>query len=114
MRKYRRVKKLVDEAIGYSDVNKSIGLEDFVEYLNIALNDDIEIKTDKAPVTTNAVQLSTYYSAKGKEYEYVYMPTLLSHKWESDNKSLAPSIPVNLEDYKNEKRIKRGQIIRQN
>lgn len=104
------LKKLVDEAIGYSDVNKSIGLEDFVEYLNIALNDDIEIKTDKAPVTTNAVQLSTYYSAKGKEYEYVYMPTLLSHKWESDNKSLAPSIPVNLEDYKNEKELKEDKL----
>ncbi len=69
MRKYRRVKKLSQmKLVGYSDVNKSIGLEDFVEYLNIALNDDIEIKNrQKPPVTTNAVQLSTYYSAKGKE-----------------------------------------------
>ena len=78
-------------------------MEDFVEYLNIALNDDIEIKQTKASRHKQRSQLSTYYSAKGKEYEYVYMPTLLSHKWESDNKSLAPSIPVNLEDYKNEK-----------
>lgn len=39
-----------DEIIGFSDVNKTIALEEFVEYLNIALEDDIEIKTDKAPV----------------------------------------------------------------
>lgn len=100
------IKKLIDEAIGFSDVNKTIALEEFVEYLNIALEDDIEIKTDKAPVPLNAIQLSTYYSAKGREFEYVYMPTLLSDKWESDNKSLKPIIPVSIEDYKSEQELK--------
>lgn len=100
------IKKLIDEANGFSDVNKTISLEEFVEYLNVALEDDIEIKTDKAPVPLNAVQLSTYYSAKGREFEYVYMPTLLSDKWESDNKSLKPIIPVSMEDYKDEQELK--------
>lgn len=43
----------------------------------MCINDEIEIKTDKAPLTLNAIQLSTYHSAKGREFEYVYMPNLL-------------------------------------
>ena len=102
------LKKLIDEADGFSQVYKAIGLEDFVEYLDIALQDDISIKTDKAPVELNAVQLSTYYSAKGKEYEYVYMPTLLSNKWESDSKSFKAKIP--LSESKTEDELKEEKL----
>lgn len=100
------IKKLLDEANGLADMNKTVTLEEFVDYLEIALNDDIEIKTDKAPVTQNAIQLSTYYSAKGREFEYVYMPTLLKNKWESDNKSLKPEIPLDPSEYKDEDELK--------
>ena len=41
---------------------------------------ELDILTDKPPVAQNAVQLTTYYSAKGKEYEYVYMPHLTMNK----------------------------------
>ena len=102
------LKKIIDEADGFTQVYKAISLEDFVEYLDIALRDDISIKTDKAPVCLNAVQLSTYYSAKGKEYEYVYMPTLLSNKWESDSKSFRAKIP--LAQYKTEEELKQEKI----
>ena len=34
----------------------------------------------------------------------------MAHKWESDNKSLAPSIPVNLDDYKDEKELKANKL----
>lgn len=98
------IKKLIDEADGYSQVYKTVGLEDFVQYLDIALNDGIEIKTDKAPVSLNAIQLSTYYSAKGREYEYVYMPSLNANKWESDSKSFKPQIPT--DEYKDETELK--------
>ena len=100
------LKKIIDEAAAFSEVNKTKGLEDFVDYLDIALADDIEIKTDKAPVPLNAVQLSTYYSAKGREFEYVYMPGLLSEKWESDTKSLRQKIPLSPADYKDESELK--------
>lgn len=100
------LKKIIDEASALSDVNKTTTLADFVEYLDSALNDDIPIKTDKAPVTLNAVQLCTYYSAKGREFEYVYMPALDSKKWESDNKSLQVKIPVDPSEYKSEDELK--------
>lgn len=89
------IKKLVDEAKNLSEINKTIGLEDFVAYLETCLNDDIDIKTDKAPVDMNAIQLSTYHSSKGKEYEYVYMPSLFNTKWESQraNKAVVPLAP---------------------
>ncbi len=100
------IKKLIDEACALAEVNKTTSLIDFVEYLDAALADDIEIKTDKAPVTQNAVQLCTYYSAKGREFEYVYMPSLLSDKWESDNKSLQVKIPVSPAEYKTDDELK--------
>ncbi len=37
MRKYCRIKKLVDEAVDFSQVHKRITLEDFVEYLDMTL-----------------------------------------------------------------------------
>ena len=54
----------------------------------MCLEDEISITTDKAPIAMNAVQLSTYHSAKGREFEYVYMPTLVRDKWESSRKSM--------------------------
>ena len=95
------LKKIVDVAREFSQTDNKITLEEFIEYLEMAEKDTEKgILTDKAPMPINAVQITTYHSAKGKEYEYVYMPTLLSSKWESKGGSLAPSIPVSKEDYR--------------
>ena len=94
------IKKLIDEAKEYTEIMPTGTLDDFVEHLDISLNDEIDIKTSKAPVSRNAVQLSTYYSAKGKEFEYVYMPSLLANRWESDTKSLKPSIPLRPDEFR--------------
>ncbi|MDY6363696.1 MAG: ATP-dependent DNA helicase [Cyanobacteriota bacterium] len=94
------LKKIADEAINFSQVTKSVSLEYFVEYLDMAYNDEFVIKTDKAPVTLNAVQLLTYHSSKGKEFEYVYMPTLTKDKWESSSKSYKAGIPLPPSEYK--------------
>ena len=76
----------------------------------MCLEDDIEICTDKAPVLMNAVQLSTYFSAKGKEYEYVYMPTLLDDKWEKDKKSNKQDVPLSPTDFKNDDELKSEKL----
>lgn len=99
------LKKIVDEAIDFSKTYKKITLADFVEYLNMALNDDIPILTSKAPIPLNAVQLSTYHSSKGREFEYVYMPTLMRNNWEKDISSYKPLIPVSLEEYKTKEEL---------
>lgn len=100
------LKKLVDEAVDFSQIHKKISLEDFIEYLDMTLKEDIQIKTDKAPIPMNAIQLSTYHSAKGREFEYVYMPTLIRENWESDRSSLKPTIPVDISEYKTDEELK--------
>ena len=98
------LKKLIEEASAYSEIYKTSLLEEFVNHLEILQNDEIDILTDKAPVTFNAVQLSTYHSAKGKEFEYVYMPALISANWES-SRTPSINIPLNPSEYKNKEEL---------
>nr|QGT49624.1 hypothetical protein Melaina855_0110 [uncultured Candidatus Melainabacteria bacterium] len=100
------LKKLVDEAVDFAQVHKKISLEDFIEYIDMTIKEDIPIKTDKAPIPMNAIQLSTYHSAKGREFEYVYMPTLIRDNWESDRKTLKPAIPLDISEYKTDEELK--------
>lgn len=100
------VKKFLDEAEGFSQTYKTFTLEEFNEYLKSIIDDEERICTDKAPVTMNAVQLCTYHGAKGREFEYVYMPTLESRKWESSSKSLKPDIPLDKSERKSDDELK--------
>lgn len=95
------LKKLIDTAGEFSQTRQNITLEDFVDYLKTIENDkDLDILTDKAPIPMNAVQLTTYHSAKGREFEYVYMPTLQSSRWDSNRSSFKPNIPVSKSEWK--------------
>lgn len=98
------LKKLIEEASAYSEIYKTSLLEEFVNHLEILQNDEIDILTDKAPVTFNAVQLSTYHSAKGKEFEYVYMPALISANWEN-SKTPSITIPLSPSEYKSKEEL---------
>ena len=97
------LKRLLDEAYAYSGQYKKVSLEDFVDYLDMIQNDNISLNIEKDSVKMNAVQLTTYQSAKGLEYEYVYMPTLKSSKWESSSRPvIKPSVPLSKEDERDE------------
>lgn len=93
------IKKFLDEAEGFSEIYKTSFLEEFYKYLKTLMEDEEKICTDKAPVTLNAVQLCTYHGSKGREFEYVYMPTLETYKWES-GKANKPSIPLDASEFK--------------
>lgn len=89
------LKRFLDEAYDYSRQYRKVNLEDFVEYLDMLQQDKISLNIEKDSVKMNAVQLSTYQSAKGLEYEYVYMPTLKPRKWESNSwPPIKPSVPL--------------------
>ena len=93
------LKRLLDEAYTYSTQFKKVNLEDFVEYLDMLQNDKIDLKIEKDSVKMNAIQLTTYQSSKGLEYEYVYMPSLKSSKWESCSRPIIkPPVPLSKED----------------
>lgn len=108
------IKKLIDEAQGLSELNWQSSLEDFVEYLNVALENEIQILTDKSPVPLNAIQLLTYHSSKGREFEHVYLPTLEAYKWERNTKtSASPYVPTSAILSKEEKdEIKASERIK--
>ena len=99
------LKRLIDEAEAYSDIYKTSFLEAFVEYLQILNDDEIELLTEKAPVSLNAIQLCTYFASKGREFEYVYMPTLNADKWEAFRGSMKPEIPLASTEYKTKEEL---------
>lgn len=78
------INKLINEADSYFSVhkNKSSSFSDFVTYITLLLESGSEILTEKDDKPANAVQLSTYHSSKGREFEYVFMPNLHRQKWE--------------------------------
>ncbi len=99
------LKKFVQEAKDFLESKKNITLYDFLEYLDICLVDEIPIKTEKPPFDLNAVQLTTYHSSKGREFEYVFLPTLMRNLWEADLGSNKPTIPLDIKEYKTEEEL---------
>lgn len=77
------IKKLIDEASDLMGLEPSSTLNDFINKLDYCKENEIELTTDKSNVVQNAVQLVTYHASKGREFEYVYLPNLLSQNWES-------------------------------
>ena len=88
------LKKIIQEAYDFSQDNKDAALEDFINYLDFSRENNIKIQIEKPPITMNAVQLTTYHSSKGREFEYVFMPNLKRSKWESSSKSNTIKIPT--------------------
>lgn len=47
------------------------------------MKNEIDICLDKDSSVQNAVQLMTYHGSKGREFEHVYLPNLISSSWEN-------------------------------
>ena len=100
------IKCFIDEAVGFSEIHGTGFLNHFCDYIKAIIADEETLRTEKADVSMNAVQLCTYHGSKGREFEYVYMPTLTDDKWESNKKSLAPVIPLDESEYKTSDELK--------
>ena len=77
------IKKIISESIDFQNSDMTKGLSDFVKYLDDCLENEIDINLDKESVVQNAVQLMTYHGSKGREFEYVYLPNLITSNWEN-------------------------------
>lgn len=89
------LKKLTEEAHNFYNSQRSATLEDFTNYLDDALENDTAILCAKSPVDKNAVQLVTIHSSKGREFSYVFIPTLDEYKWERFNQdNITPKVPI--------------------
>ena len=76
------IKKIIDEATEYEKLDHTKNLLDFVNYLYECWVEEIDVTTDKSDIIQNAVQLTTYHGSKGREFDYVYLPNLISRNWE--------------------------------
>lgn len=77
------IRKIISEATDFQNSDSTKSLSDFVKYLDDCFENEIDITLDKDSVVQNAVQLMTYHGSKGREFEYVYLPNLISSNWES-------------------------------
>ncbi|MCD7780137.1 MAG: PD-(D/E)XK nuclease family protein, partial [Candidatus Gastranaerophilales bacterium] len=88
------VKKIIDEAQSYMYINKGAWLGDFLNHLDTAFESSIPITIDKEDYIQNAVQLLTLHSSKGREFEYVFIPNLISKKWEGKRVNNTMTLPI--------------------
>lgn len=86
--------KFYAEAALYDETHPQATLKEFTRYITMLIESGIKIVTDKSDKPYNAVQVSTLHSSKGREFEYVFMPSVNSDKYESksgdDNKEIVP------------------------
>lgn len=76
------IRKIISEATDFQNSDSTKNLSDFVKHLDDCFENEIDINLDKDSVVQNAVQLMTYHGSKGREFEYVYLPNLISSNWE--------------------------------
>lgn len=77
------IKTILDVATDLERTNPTASICDFIQYLDDSFENDIEILTGDNDVIQNAVQIMTYHKSKGREFEHVYLPNLISDSWEN-------------------------------
>ena len=96
------IKRLVDEAQSFMNAHPECSLLDFITHLDTAFECDIPITIDRDDYTQNAIQLVTLHGAKGREFEYVFMPNLIAKKWEKKRISNTNPLPISYEEVDSE------------
>jgi len=104
------IKRVVDEAEAFMNLHEGASLGDFIAHLDTAFDSGIPITIDKDEYTQNAVQLVTLHGAKGREFEYVFMPNLIAKKWEGKRVSNSTSLPIAQEEIDEDARRKSEQL----
>ncbi len=109
------LKKIVDEAVGLMKLKKGVWLGSFLEHIDTAFKSNIPINIDKEEYTLNAVQLLTLHGSKGREFEHVFIPNLISKKWENKRVNNSHSLPVekdnNLTDEETKRRSEQLRLL---
>ncbi len=106
------IKRLTAEAESFANLNPTAGLSDFIKHLDTALNENIEINIEKDSHIKNAIQLSTIHSSKGREFEYVFMPNLITTEWEKKRNTNKLDLPLKAKAEEDEELIKRAEQLK--
>ncbi len=106
------IKRIYDEANSYNRLHKTASLSDFIEHLDTALNENIKIDIDKDSHIKNAIQLSTLHGSKGREFEYVFMPSLVTTLWEKKRSTNRLELPLQADIVDDEDIIKKAEQLK--
>lgn len=104
------IKRIVDEAEAFMKLHEDASLGEFLKHLDMAFDSGIPITIDKDEYTQNAIQLVTLHGAKGREFEYVFMPNLVAKKWEGKKITSTNSLPISKEEIDEDARRKSEQL----
>jgi len=88
------LEKLLQEAQKFQKIHKSIFLNEFLEHLDIAYQNELSIEIAKDESKQNAIQLMSLHGSKGQEFEYVFIPELCAKKWEKYNNPEQLKVPA--------------------
>ena len=88
------LKRIIDEAGALKRIKYSASLGDFIEHLDTAIELGLELNIDKDEYTQNAVQLVTLHGSKGRQFDYVYIPNLISRQWEESKHNEKIKLPI--------------------
>lgn len=108
------LKRLADEAKAFLGTSSGTSLADFIEYLDDSFENGNKILAQKPPVVKNAVQLVTMHSSKGREFEYVFIPTLEEFRWEkAKGDKVSSKVPISKVVSEEEKKeLKNSQNVK--
>lgn len=107
------LKKIIDEAVSFSRLNKAANLSEFLEHLDTAFKYDIALSIDKNEYSRNAIQLVTFHGSKGREFEHVFIPNLIATNWEKARIPNEISLPIKKNDFsKDKEETKRAEQLR--
>lgn len=104
------IKRMIDEAEAFMKLHEDATLSDFITHLDMAFESGIPITIDKDEYTQNAVQLVTLHGAKGREFEYVFMPNLIAKKWEGKRVTNTNSLPISKDETDETQKRKSEQL----
>ena len=88
------LEKLIEEAGKFQKIHKSIFLNEFLEHIDIAYQNELNIDIAKNETKQNAIQLMSLHGSKGREFEYVFIPELCAKKWEKYNNPDQLKVPA--------------------
>ncbi len=110
--KIDKIDGLFDQIKKLAQIDKTFFLADFIKYLDIVLENGIEVNRDSLLGDLSGVKLMTAHSAKGLEFEYVFIIGVVSNNWEgkrvSSKLKLIPEVynlPINDTDDDEERNL---------
>ncbi len=107
------IKRIIEEAQLLMKLDPNTNVHDFIKHLETAISEKISLNIQKEEYIKNAVQLVTLHSSKGRQFEYVYMPHLISSEWENrKQKDDAGKLPVNKEQHTDSDEATKSTLLR--